>query len=79
MVNGVSHHPSNRLLTADEVADQLGTSTRFVRRLMAERRIGFVHLGRHVRIAQGDVDAFIAGGRVDPVDAARIGWRGSLV
>ena len=54
-----------RLLTAQEAADRLGTSLRFVRRLIFERRIPFIKLGRHVRIAASDIDAFIAAGRVE--------------
>ena len=38
---------------------------RFVRRLVFERRIAYVKLGRHVRIAARDLDAFIAAGRVE--------------
>ncbi len=38
------------LLTVDEAADRLGTSPRFPRRLITERRIRFVRVGRHVRI-----------------------------
>ena len=38
---------------------------RFVRRLIAERRIAYVKLGRHVRIAAGDLEAFIVAGRVE--------------
>lgn len=53
------------LLTIPEVADRLGTSQRFVRRLIAERRIPYTKLGKHVRIADADVDAFIAAGRVE--------------
>jgi hypothetical protein len=30
-----------------------------------ERRIPFIKLGRHVRIAKSDLDAFIAAGRVE--------------
>ena len=55
----------DRLLTVEEAAERLGTSTRFVRRLIFERRIAFVKVGRHVRIAPGDLDAYIAAGRVD--------------
>jgi excisionase family DNA binding protein len=55
----------DRLLTVDEAAERLGTSTRFVRRLIFERRIAFVKVGRHVRITPGDLDAYIAAGRVD--------------
>jgi excisionase family DNA binding protein len=55
----------DRLLTVEEVADRLGTSVRFVRRLIAERRIAYTKLGRHVRIASRDLDAFIRAGRVE--------------
>ena len=55
----------DRLLTVEEAAERLGTSTRFVRRLIFERRIAYVKLGRHVRITPGDLDAFVAAGRVD--------------
>ena len=55
-----------RLLTVDEAAERLGTSTRFLRRLIAERRIAYTKLGRHVRIAGRDLDAFVASGRVEP-------------
>jgi excisionase family DNA binding protein len=58
------------LLTVDQAAERLGTSARFVRRLIAERRIANVKLGRHVRIAAEDLEAFIVAGRVEG-DAAR--------
>lgn len=53
------------LLSIPEVADRLGTSQRFVRRLITERRIPYTKLGKHVRIADADVNAFIAAGRVE--------------
>jgi excisionase family DNA binding protein len=56
----------NQLLTVDEAAEQLNTTPRFVRRLIAERRICFHHIGRHVRITQQDLEAFVAAGRVEP-------------
>jgi excisionase family DNA binding protein len=55
-----------RLLTVDEAAERLGMSARFIRRLIAERRIAYTKLGRHVRIAARDLDAFVASGRVEP-------------
>jgi excisionase family DNA binding protein len=57
----------DRLLSPQEVADRLGTSLRFVRRLVLERRIPFIKVGRHVRIAASDLDAFIEAGRVEVV------------
>lgn len=56
----------NHLLTVDEAAEQLNTTPRFIRRLIAERRICFHHIGRHVRIAEHDLQAFVAAGRVEP-------------
>ena len=55
-----------RLLTVDEAAERLGMSARFICRLIAERRIASTKLGRHVRIAARDLDAFVASGRVEP-------------
>ena len=55
----------DRLLTVEEAADRLGTSVRFVRRLIAERRIDYVKVGRHVRLDPTDVEAFIAASRVE--------------
>jgi excisionase family DNA binding protein len=52
------------LLNVDQAADRLGTSTRFIRRRIAERRISFVKLGKHVRIDSDDLDAFVAARRV---------------
>ena len=53
------------LLSVEQAAERLGTSPRFVRRLVFQRRIAYVKLGRHVRITARDLDAFIRAGRVD--------------
>jgi excisionase family DNA binding protein len=55
----------DKLLSPKDAADQLGTSVRFVRRLVFERRIPFIKVGRHVRIAASDLEAFLAAGRVE--------------
>jgi excisionase family DNA binding protein len=54
------------MLTVVEAAERFGTSPRFVRRLITERRIAFSKIGRHVRLSAIDVDAFIRAGRVEP-------------
>jgi excisionase family DNA binding protein len=54
-----------QLLTVGQAADRLGTSERFIRRLIFERRIPYTKLGRHVRIAARDLDAFVRAGRVE--------------
>lgn len=57
----------NKYLTVEEAADYLNTSVRFVRRLIAERRIPFHKIGSHVRIAPVDLESFAQAGRVEPI------------
>ncbi len=57
-----------RLLTVDDVAAVLGTTARFPRRLIAERRIKFVRIGRHVRIPESELAGYIAAGVVLPIE-----------
>ena len=55
------------LLTVDQAAERLGTTPRFVRRLIAEKRIAYVKLGGwHVRIEDTVLDEFVDAGRVYP-------------
>ena len=61
--------PADQLLTVEEAAQRMRTKPRFIRRLIAERRIAFVKLGRHVRLAEADIEAFIEAGRIDAIDA----------
>ena len=51
------------LLTVEQAAARLGTTTRFIRRLRTERRIPVVKLGKHIRIDSDDLDAFIFASR----------------
>ena len=62
-----------RLLTVAEVAELLSTTERFPRRLIAERRIRFVHVGRHVRIPESAVQDFIKAGQVEAANRSRPG------
>jgi excisionase family DNA binding protein len=55
---------ADELLTPGQAGDYLRTGERFVRRLIAERRIPYVKLGRYVRLQRSALDAFIAAGRV---------------
>lgn len=47
------------LLNIQQAAEYLGTSARFPRRLVEQRRIPFHKLGRHVRIARADLDHYL--------------------
>ena len=60
----VAPRDSGQLRTIDQAADYLGTGQRFVRRLISERRIPYVKLGKHVRLERCALDAFVAAGRV---------------
>ncbi len=63
---------SGRLLTVEAAAEHLSTSVRFIRRLIAERRIEFVRVGRHVRISEAALAEFIDAGRIEPLTAANL-------
>lgn len=70
---------TDRLLTVAQAAELLGTSERFPRRLIAERRIRFVRLGEsgkrgHVRIPESALRELIAAGLVEPMTASDT-WR----
>jgi excisionase family DNA binding protein len=56
---------TDKLLTVEEAAGRLGTSVRFVRRLVLERRIAYIKVGRHVRIAEADLAGFVAASRIE--------------
>ena len=66
----------DRLLTVEQAAERFGTTARFPRRLISERRIAFVRLGRHVRIPESALEDFIQSGLVEP---ERIRWRNGQV
>ncbi|OII62664.1 DNA-binding protein [Streptomyces sp. CC53] len=58
---------NERYLSVGQVAEVLGTTVRFPRRLVAERRIRYVKVGRHVRIPESAVQAYIDAHTVEPV------------
>jgi excisionase family DNA binding protein len=69
IVSGTPPKPEVRmaaLLSVEEVAAELGTPVRFVRRLIHERRIRFHKIGKYVRISRSDLEAFIAAGAIPP-------------
>ncbi|MFG3130304.1 excisionase family DNA-binding protein [Streptomyces tendae] len=62
---------TDRLLTVAEAAEQLGTGERFIRRLIAERRIRYVKLGRPVRVPESAVTEYIEARTVEPTRRTR--------
>jgi excisionase family DNA binding protein len=53
----------DRLVGLQEAADRTSTTVRFWRRVVAERRITVHKIGRHVRLAESDLEAFLEAGR----------------
>lgn len=65
---------AERYLSVAQVAERLGTTERFPRRLIAERRITYVKVGRHVRIPESALSAFIDANTVRPGRRRRAGF-----
>ena len=62
----------DRLLTVAQAAELLATSERFPRRLIAERRIRFVKVGRFVRIPASALHEFVNAGLVEPMTVSHL-------
>ena len=60
---------AEQLLSVEAAAERLDTKPRFIRRLIAERRIEYHKVGRHVRISESVLAEFIEAGRVEPLTA----------
>ncbi|MEV4619704.1 helix-turn-helix domain-containing protein [Asanoa sp. NPDC049573] len=59
-------------MTTEEVAKVLHTSERLVRRLVAERRIAYVKVGRAVRFEPNAVVAYVEQNRVVTLSRAQL-------
>ncbi len=57
-------------LDVAETAEWLGVEERFIRRLVAERRVTYYKVGRHLRFDAEDLDEFLAAARVEKNHAA---------
>ena len=53
-----------QLLTMDQLAERLGVTRRHVRRLVAERRVPFLRVGRFIRFDPTEVTAWLNSHRV---------------
>lgn len=53
-------------LTLEQAAKYLNVSERYMRRLVAERRVPFHKIGRLLRFLTCDLDDLLAAGRVEP-------------
>lgn len=57
---------TNALLDVNEVAELLGVTVRFVRRLVAERRIPFYKVGKFIRFRSTDLADWVDACRIEP-------------
>lgn len=55
------------LLGVEDLAARLGVSSRYVRRLVAERRIAYLKIGHLLRFEPDVVDRWIEGNRIGPL------------
>lgn len=64
-------HPLPELLDVEGVAAVLGVNVRYVRRLVAERRIPFIKWGRYLRFDADEIGEWIDDARVAAFDPIR--------
>lgn len=57
---------AERLLTLEEFARLTSTTERLARRLIAERRIRYVKVGKYVRIPESAVTEYVAANTIQP-------------
>jgi excisionase family DNA binding protein len=53
-----------QLLTIDQLAEQLGITVRHVRRLIAERRVPYLKVGKLVRFDPAEIAGWLDGSRI---------------
>lgn len=53
------------LISVEQLADELGVSVRYVRRIIAERRIPYVKVGHLIRFQRNEVEGWVEANRVD--------------
>ena len=67
-----SRPPAAHLIDINELADRFGVQVRYIRRLVAERRIPYIKLGHLLRFDPAEVEAWIDRARVQECDTP---WR----
>jgi excisionase family DNA binding protein len=63
--------PRRMPLSVAEAAAYLNVPERFVRRLIAERRVPFLKVGYHVRLRPEDLDAYLEDCVIEPPEVQR--------
>jgi excisionase family DNA binding protein len=66
--------PRVRYLNIDEAAGYLNVTVRFMRRVVAERRVRHYKVGKFVRFDPADLDAFATAHEAGSDDLASLAW-----
>ena len=56
-----------QLLDIDQAADRLNVTPRFIRRLIAQRRIDYLKIGKFIRFNPADLDDWIEAQRIEHI------------
>ena len=75
---GSNDHIQRNLIDVSATADRLGVSVRYVRRLVAERRIPYFKLGHLLRFDSAEVDDWLDRTRVDEINPGNAASHPSL-
>jgi excisionase family DNA binding protein len=62
---------SKNLLDVDQAAAHLSVTPRFIRRLVAQRRVPYLKVGRFIRFDVADLDDWLDACRVESVSYGR--------
>jgi len=69
--------PQSQLIQTDDPLHDVNSAAAYLRcrprliyRLVSERKVSFTRAGRELRFWQSDLDAYLAGRAVPPLDAA---------
>ena len=60
-----------RLIDINAAAERLGVTPRFIRRLVAERRVPYLKVGKFVRFDPTELDAWLDQHRISPTRTSR--------
>ncbi len=60
-----AHDDLRQLLDIGQAAERLGASPRFVRRLVFERRLAYIKVGKYVRFEAADLEDWLVAHRVE--------------
>lgn len=56
-----------KLLDVAQAAERLSVTPRFIRRLVFERRLAYIKVGKFVRFEPADLDAWLSERRIEPL------------